>query len=363
MLKSLRVLGPGDPRFVSRHRTLRATFDWTHGLLSPTEQRLLRRLAVFVGGCTLGLAQQVAADGEAAADAGAESDGLDCWGVLDGLDALIDQSLVVADGADPPRYRLLEVTRAYALEKLADAGEAHALHARHAHAVWRLYADAEVAKNEQIRGALNMAEFLQRLAPELDNLRAARLEQAIRRPVGGDRDRRSSSEALRMFGLSAEALLAMQPFATRSDDRVAPETAELFFTGLCAVGTHGRVPAAEMQYLIDAASGIYRRVGSPRRLHLGLYRKGFALLHMVAVTRGSAWPPKWSVWKGRTGRPSPWRNGSISRPAWTPGWAIRSVDRRLHPRGGLASVRTRRKRFRAEHVGEHVPVGAVHAAA
>ncbi|HEY2189425.1 MAG TPA: winged helix-turn-helix domain-containing protein [Caldimonas sp.] len=282
LLESLRVLGLGDPRFGPRHQTLRATFNWTHSLLSPIESKLLRRLAVFVGGFTLQLAQQVAADADARADVDGDPAALDAWGVLDALVALIDKSLVVADDADPPRYRLLEVTRAYALERLTEAGEADRLSARHADAVWGLFRQAEVAKNEQIRGALSMAEFLQRLAPEVDNLRAAR---AWSNGPSGSRPlaigiAASSSEALRMLGLSTEAMQAMLPLRDRVDECVAPETAELFWTGLCALGTHGRLPSTQLVDMIERAERIYRRVGSPRRVHLGLYRKGFGLLHL-----------------------------------------------------------------------------------
>jgi predicted ATPase len=282
LLESLRVLGPGDPRFGPRHQTLRATFDWTHALLPSTESRLLRRLAVFVGGFTLHLTQQVAVDANGEADIGGSSPALDAWGVLDALGALIDKSLVVADGADPPRYRMLEVTRAYALERLAEAGEDDRLFARHANALCRLFADAEAAKNEQTRGALSMAEFLQRLAPEVDNLRAAR---AWANGSSGNRPLAIglvavSSEALRMLGLSTEAMQAMLPFRDRVDGGVASATAELLWTGLCALGTHGRLPSAEMVEVIENAERLYRRFGSPRRVHLGLYRKGFALLHL-----------------------------------------------------------------------------------
>jgi len=282
LLESLRVLGPGDPRFGPRHQTLRTTFDWTHSLLSPIESSLLRRLALFAGGFTLHLAQQVAADADGEADLGEESPALDAWGVLDALGALIDKSLVVADGADPPRYRLLEVTRVYALERLAEAGEDNRLSARHAHALWRLFTDVEAAKNEQTHGALSMAEFLQRLAPEVDNLRAAR---AWANGPSGNRALAiglvaGSSEALRMLGLSTEAMQAMLPLRDTIDDGVAPETAELFWTGLCALGTHGRLPSTQMVEVIENAERLYRRFGSPRRVHLGLYRKGFALLHL-----------------------------------------------------------------------------------
>ncbi len=288
LLQSLRVLGPGDARHSPRHRTLRATFDWTHTLLPRVERELFRRLAVFVGGFTLNLAQRVAIDPQEATGVDATGDMLDKWDVVDALDALIDKSLVVADGADPPRYRLLEVTRAYALEKLSEAAESQALFERHARAVWQLFADAEVAKNEQIRDALTMSEFLQLLAPELDNLRAARTWS---RGPSGNRTlaiglAASSSEALRMLGLSTEAMLAMQPFRDEIDEHVAPETAELFWTGLCALGTHGRLPSSEMLTLIEKAELLYRRFGNPRRVHLGLYRKGFALMHLRRCEEG-----------------------------------------------------------------------------
>jgi predicted ATPase/DNA-binding winged helix-turn-helix (wHTH) protein len=306
LLESFRVLGLGDPRFGPRHQTLRATFDWTHGLLSATESRLLRRLAVFVGGFSLPLAQQVAVDADADAEVGAASPALDAWGVLDALGALIDKSLVVVDGADPPRYRLLELTRAYALEKLAAAGEVERVSARHAHAVWRLFADAEAAKNERTRGAWSMDEFLHRVAPEVDNLRAARVWS---NGPSGQRTLAiglvaSSSEALRMLGLTTEAMQAMQPLRDRVDETVAPEVAALFWTGLCALGTHGRLPSAQMVVVIESAERFYRQVGNPRRMHLGLYRKGFALMHLgrcaealqavqeMATLEAPDWPPK-----------------------------------------------------------------------
>ena len=202
--------------------------------------------------------------------------------MLDALGELIDKSLVVADDADPPRYRLLEVTRRYALDKLTEAGEADALHARHARAVCDLFSQVETAKNEQIQGALSMAEFLQQLSPEVDNLRAARAWSNGR---SGNRPLAiglvaCSSEALRMLGLSTEALQAMLPHRSGIDESVPPETAELFWTGLCALGTHGRLPSAAVVDMMERAERIYRRTGSPRRMHLGLYRKGFALMHL-----------------------------------------------------------------------------------
>ena len=95
--------------------------------------------------------------------------------MLDHLSALVDKSLVVADGHDSPRYRLLESARAYALEKLAEAGETDLLARRHAAfyaAHFRRVADALLAD------ALTEDTFIATREVEFDNLRAA-LEWAL----------------------------------------------------------------------------------------------------------------------------------------------------------------------------------------
>lgn len=115
------VLSGGTRMRLRRHQTLRAALDWSHELLSPDEQRVFRRLGVFAGGFTLELAQRVVSD-----------ECIDEWLVLDLLGHLVDKSLVIADGEGEPRYRLLETTRAFALEQLAVAGESEAMFRRHA---------------------------------------------------------------------------------------------------------------------------------------------------------------------------------------------------------------------------------------
>ena len=106
---------------VRRHQTLRAALEWSHHLLSLPEQAVLRRLSVFVGGFTLDAAQQVA---------GAD-DEIDRWDVLEHLGALVDKSLVVAEGEAIPRYRLLESTRLFGLERLIESGDAADARSRH----------------------------------------------------------------------------------------------------------------------------------------------------------------------------------------------------------------------------------------
>jgi predicted ATPase len=118
----LGILTGGYRTSPPRHRALSATLDWSYGLLTEAEQRVLRRLAIFVGGFTLHAAGVVAAD--------ATHPEIE---IIDHLAELVAKSLVTSDVADAePRYRLLEITRAYALNKLAESGEGEALARRHA---------------------------------------------------------------------------------------------------------------------------------------------------------------------------------------------------------------------------------------
>src|ERR1700693_3130353 len=107
-----RLLSGGRRTPMPRHQTLRATLDWSYELLTEPERVVLRRLAIFAGDFTLQSASAVAAD-----DASAASAAVDC------VASLVAKSLVTADaGAAMVRYRLLETTRAYSLEKVGKAG-------------------------------------------------------------------------------------------------------------------------------------------------------------------------------------------------------------------------------------------------
>ena len=152
-----RVLTGGARLALRRHQTLRAALDWSHGLLTQDEQTVFRRLGVFAGSFGLESAQRVAAD-----------DSIDEWAVLDQLGALIDKSLVVAETGEEPRYRLLETSRAFALEKLLQAGETDATLRSHAEAVLALFEGS--LENEY---ALSRQARLERYLPDLDNARAA----------------------------------------------------------------------------------------------------------------------------------------------------------------------------------------------
>lgn len=164
-----RLLSSAERMALPRHRTLRSAIDWSHDLLPPAERVLLRRLSVFAG-WPLEMAEQVCA-GLLPRDDVAASE------ILDLLTGLADKSLVIAE-PDPQepngeiRYRMLDTIRAYAAERLEDAGEAELQRAR-----FRDYAVHEVEDAALIGMALKSApwservETFRRFEAETGNLR------------------------------------------------------------------------------------------------------------------------------------------------------------------------------------------------
>ncbi|HJZ22367.1 MAG TPA: transcriptional regulator, partial [Bradyrhizobium sp.] len=154
----LRLLTGGKRTALPRHQTLRATLDWSHELLAGPERVILRRLAVFAGAFTLEAAGAVAA-----------SDEVPLLKVVDGISGLVAKSLVVAEVDAPlPRYRLLDTTRSYALEKLAESGERERLARRHAEYFRDLFEQSEVELEKR-----STADWLGEYGRQIDNLRAA----------------------------------------------------------------------------------------------------------------------------------------------------------------------------------------------
>jgi len=148
----------GGSSSLPRHQTLRATMDWSYGLLGEKEQILLRRLSVFVGGWSLEAAEAICL-----------GDSLESVDILDVLMQLVDKSLITVD-AQPgeARYRLLETVRQFGGERLEAAGERATLRRRHR--AWFLNL-AELA-DSRLRGPEENL-WIARLEAEHDNLRAA----------------------------------------------------------------------------------------------------------------------------------------------------------------------------------------------
>jgi tetratricopeptide (TPR) repeat protein len=142
----LPMLAGGTRDAPERQRTLRATIEWSHDLLSTHEQRLFSRLAVFRGGWTLESAEQIV-----------EAD-------LDTLQSLVDKSLV---RRRDDRYWMLETIREYAAERLDASAEAGALRGRHTEHFVALAEEAE----PHLRGSPK--KWADRLEDEHDNIRSA----------------------------------------------------------------------------------------------------------------------------------------------------------------------------------------------
>lgn len=153
-----RLLTGGSRTALPRQQTLHALIDWSWDLLTPGEQRLLGRLAVFVGGWRRDAAETICADATVARAA-----------VGDLLTQLVNKSLVVLDeSAGGTRYHFLETIRQYAREKLLAAGEAQTFHDRHRD--WLLdWVERTAPRIERSQDTSGFAP----VDAELDNLRAA----------------------------------------------------------------------------------------------------------------------------------------------------------------------------------------------
>jgi predicted ATPase/DNA-binding winged helix-turn-helix (wHTH) protein len=163
----LRVFNVNRDRHApARQQSLRAALTWSVGLLAAFEQQLFRRLAVVAGSASLSLVQHV---GSLAQDGGVA----DPWAVVDGLDQLIQRSLVEVvndETQGAPRYRLLESPRALALEQLAASGELDRLRLHHAQGV---LIEFEAAYASLHAGMLGMQDWRRLGELELDNAREA----------------------------------------------------------------------------------------------------------------------------------------------------------------------------------------------
>jgi len=165
-----------------RHQTLRATLDWSYGLLPPSERRIFAQLSVFRGGFTLEAAAAISGDEE----------------VLGGLARLVEKSLVqVHSDGETERYRLLEVVRQYAEERLGD--DRPGTLTRHAAYYMRL---AEQAEPHVVNG--DQAMGLDRLQRDHDNLRAALAWSWRHDPTLGIRLAGSLGRYWRLRGLYTE---------------------------------------------------------------------------------------------------------------------------------------------------------------
>jgi predicted ATPase/serine/threonine protein kinase len=155
----LQILTGGARDLPARQQTLRGAIAWSHDLLGEAEQRLFRRISVFIGGCTFEAAEAVA---DTKRDLGVD--------IIDGIESLVHKSLLqlIESHDDEARLAMMETVREYGFERLVESGEEKA--ARKAHAAYYLVLAEEAAN--AIEGA-DQPIWIDRLDRDRGNLRAA----------------------------------------------------------------------------------------------------------------------------------------------------------------------------------------------
>jgi non-specific serine/threonine protein kinase len=193
---SIALLSGGSRTAPSRQQTLKAALDWSFDLLSPSEQALFRRLAVFAGGFDLEAAEAVARDPEGMLQPTEAALRVSPSSVLDLLTALVDKSLVACDEHhESARYRLLEPVRQYGLEHLRASEEHDAIRRQHAGYYLAL---AEVVEQESLE--IEQRTWFDRLEINLDNVRAA-LDWSRATPERGELGLRLAGALWRFWGV------------------------------------------------------------------------------------------------------------------------------------------------------------------
>ena len=186
LVSRLELLRLSHRTAVPRHRTLKATLDWSYNLLSDGERIVLRRIAPFVGHFTLEGARYVA--GELGVGTGE---------ICDAIAGLVEKSLITTRNAEAQaQYRLLDTTRAYALEKLEEHAEIEVVFRRYAE-----YVAEYLESQKEVLSALPGAERVAAYSDQLSNVRAA-LEWSFG-PHGDD------ETATRLAAASAQVLLEL----------------------------------------------------------------------------------------------------------------------------------------------------------
>ena len=262
---TLDMEGPVD--LPERQRTLRATIDWSYGLLSESQQELHQALAVFAGGCTLEDARALARSGDS---------------FFADLEALVAGSLLRSDLSDhEARLSMLETVREVAIARLVSDGRLDDLRRRHA----ERFLELAIAAEDELAGP-DQARWLERLERELDNLRAAldwllssgRVEDGLRAMSALGRFWRAhghSSEARRWLSLGLGLTYDVPP-DVRAD----------------ALWTAARQAAAQSDWdaagpLLEAALPLFRERGREREVVFTLSELAFISVRQDELERAA----------------------------------------------------------------------------
>jgi predicted ATPase/DNA-binding SARP family transcriptional activator len=271
LARSLDVLGPPARDAPARHRTLRATIDWSYRLLTPEEARAFTRFAVFAGGATVEAAEHVTG------------------GDLNALEGLVEKHLLQRrdSATGETRLAMLDTVRECARERLDADEHAASVHRRHCR---RYLALAESAEPALLTAA--EADWLPRLDAEVDNLRAA-LDWSLREGDAtlGLRLAGLLAEFWDIRGMSSEGLEWLQrAVETAGDDAPVPDRAR---------ARRAQVKLLEEQGSVYDARGLRERARAWAIEALGLSRQADdssaiadALLLLSRLETGESFPQR-----------------------------------------------------------------------
>jgi predicted ATPase/class 3 adenylate cyclase len=262
----LAILTSGARDVPARQQTLRNTIEWSYNLLDEEEQRLFRRLSVFVGGCTLEAAEAICSALDNDTDGAGQ--------VLDRVASLIDKSLLQQTEKEEPRFMMLETIREYGLEALSASGEMEATRRAHANYYLRLSEEAE----PQLGGPEQVA-WLERLERERDNLRAA-----LHWFLEDEKAELSREMALRLGaalerfwvirGQRSEGRTELSRALARSEGVAAPVRAKALLAAARLAFVQGDYDQGEA--LAQESLALFRQTGDTRGIALSLDRLGVA---------------------------------------------------------------------------------------
>jgi predicted ATPase len=286
--RRLPLLTSGPRDLPARQQTLRNAIGWSYDLLEDTDQRLFRRLAAFVGGWTVPVAEVVC---NAQADSSID--------VLDGVASLLDKNMVrqLASADVEPRFGMLQTIREYGLERLEASGEAEEMRDRHLDYYLALAEEAD----DELLGPRQVT-WCNRLEAEHDNMRAAfdwvltaldtnapltsglvragsRLEAGIR-----------LADALELFWMLRGHVRENWPRLTDLAARVPGcSAARAAILVVAASAANCLLEHDAAMELADEAVKIWRELGDLRGLATALARRGVIAVLQGDHARADAW--------------------------------------------------------------------------
>jgi predicted ATPase/DNA-binding NarL/FixJ family response regulator len=261
------LLSRGGPVGQPHHRTLEAALEWSYELLTDGEQAMWRRVSVFAGSFDLDAAEAVCAVGRVTARE-----------IADLVDALVAKSILLREGQDTARYRLLGTIREFGVAKLRGRGNERRLRARHRR--WF----AELAGRQEVFGP-GRAGWIAALNANHENLRAA-LEFSLSEPGDAAAGAQMACDLWRYWethGHLTEGRRILTMLLDHLDRNAAQRPAALWVAGYLAE-LHGDLPEARV--LLEASISAAADVGDARAMAYASTYLGSVLYYLGELSEG-----------------------------------------------------------------------------